>query len=360
MAGGGDDPGAGDDRCPDGGTGAAPAAGSPGEFDGIARFFAPLTGGDPDALALRDDAAVLTPPPGRQIVVTVDAIIAGVHFLPDDPPDLVARKLMRVNLSDLAAMGAVPFGYVVTLALPAVARRAAWLEPFAAGLAADQARFGGRLLGGDTTGTPGALSLSLTAIGTVVPGRALRRDRARPGDGIYVSGSLGDSAIGLRLLRQRMTGLAPDAAAFLAARYRLPQPRLALGQALAALDPAGRIAAMDISDGLSGDLPHICAASGVSARVAWQRLPVSPAARSALAADPTLPAGLAASGGDDYELLFCAPPALDSAIRSIAADCDTAVTRIGAIEPAGPSGPAVQIHDGDGRTVAVAPGFRHF
>src|SRR5271169_1473023 len=166
----------------------------PAEFDLIARHFRPLAG--PGALDLRDDAALLTPPPGRELVLTVDAMVAGVHFLPDDPPDLIGRKLLRVNLSDLAAKGATPLAYLMTVSAPK-GTPDAWFAGFAAGLAQDQAEFGVSLLGGDTTSTPGPLSLSLTILGHVAPGRMVRRTGARAGDGIWVTGTIGDGALGL-------------------------------------------------------------------------------------------------------------------------------------------------------------------
>lgn len=333
-------------------------AAPPGEFEGIARFLAPLTRSTPGALGLRDDAALLSIPPGRDLVVTADAIIAGVHFLEDDPADLVARKLVRVNYSDLAAMGADPIGFIVCLMLPSAFRSPAWQQSFADGLARDQTSLGGGLLGGDTTGMPGPLTLSLTALGSVETGRALRRDRAQPGDDVYVSGTLGDAALGLLELRGRLAGLRPDDAEALTGRYRIPEPRLALGRALAAIDPPGRIAAMDVSDGLAGDLAHICEASGVAAEIDWPHLPVSDAARDALERTPGVSENLIATGGDDYELLFCAPPEMAGDVTRAAAEAGTPVTRIGRIvvRLAAP----VRFLDGDGRAIHVGRGFRHF
>src|SRR6202035_2343884 len=193
----------------------------PAEFSLIGRHFRPLAG--PGALDLRDDAALLIPPPGRELVLTVDAMVAGVHFLPDDPPDLVGRKLLRVNLSDLAAKGAVPLGYLMTVSAPKNTPEA-WFAGFAAGLALDQATFGVTLLGGDTTSTPGPISLSLTIIGHVAPGCAVKRAGARPGDGIWVTGTIGDGALGLATARGHLT----DPTGHLLSRYRLPQPRVGL------------------------------------------------------------------------------------------------------------------------------------
>jgi thiamine-monophosphate kinase len=189
---------------------------APAEFGLIARCFAPLAG--PAGLGLLDDAALLAPPPGRELVISADALVAGVHFLPDDPADLIARKLLRANLSDLAAKGAVPLGYLLTVAAPR-ATPEAWFSAFAAGLALDQAEYGVTLLGGDTTSTPGPVCLSLTILGHVAPGAMVRRSGARAGDGIWVTGTIGDAALGLAVAR------AGAGDAFLLDRYRLPRPR---------------------------------------------------------------------------------------------------------------------------------------
>ncbi|MFM7303192.1 MAG: thiamine-phosphate kinase, partial [Alphaproteobacteria bacterium] len=199
--------------------------GLPREFALIARHFRPLAGDG--ALGLSDDAALLTPPEGQQLVLAADALVEGVHFLPDDPPGMIARKLLRVNLSDLAAMGAAPLGYLMTTAFTR-GTADSWIADFVAGLADDQQRFGLAVLGGDTVATPGHACFSLTIIGTVPPGQALHRRGARIGDEIWVSGSIGDAALGLRVLQGK---LASDAEGHLARRYRLPEPRLALGQA---------------------------------------------------------------------------------------------------------------------------------
>ena len=200
--------------------------GLPREFALIARHFRPLAG--EGALDLGDDAALLTPPAGQQLVLAADALVAGVHFLPDDPPGMIARKLLRVNLSDLAAMGAAPLGYLMTTAFTR-GTADSWIADFVAGLAEDQQRFGISVLGGDTVATPGPACFSLTIIGVVPPGQALHRRGAKIGDEIWVSGSIGDGALGLRVLQGK---LAADAEGHLARRYRLPEPRLALGQAL--------------------------------------------------------------------------------------------------------------------------------
>jgi thiamine-monophosphate kinase len=319
------------------------------EFERIARFFAPLAG--PGALGLLDDAALIDAPPGRQLVVTTDAIVAGVHFLADDPPDLVARKLLRVNLSDLAAMGASPLYYLLTTALPPSCGED-WLAGFAAGLATDQNEFGISLLGGDSVATPGPATLSLTAIGSVAPGRAVRRNGALPGDTIYVTGTIGDAAIGLAALTGGLDIADAAERDFLADRYRLPRPRLAIGAALAGLAHAMQ----DVSDGLVADLGHICAASGVAGVIEAAAAPLSPAARQALDRDPGLLSRILA-GGDDYELLFTSSGDNAAAIAALARPSGPPITPIGRIV----AGSGVRVLDRAGKDIALAvPGFRHF
>lgn len=296
----------------------------PAEFALIARHFRALAG--PGSLDLLDDAAVIDPPPGRQLVLAADAMVAGVHFLPDDPPETIGRKLLRVNLSDLAAMGAAPLGYLMTVALPR-GTPDAWLAAFANGLAADQVTFGLSVLGGDTVSTAGPVTLSLTILGTVAPGAALRRAGARPGDELWVSGSIGDGALGLRVLRPGnedgwVRDLSVDATAALARRYRLPEPRLSLGRALAGTARA----ALDVSDGLVQDAGHLCRAGGCGAVLDAPVVPLSPAARAALMADPRL-LPLCLTGGDDYELIFAAAPG--APVLAAGAAAGVAVTRIG-------------------------------
>ena len=300
-----------------------------GEDDLIKRYFAPLAG--PAGLGLTDDAALLAPPAGQDLVLTVDALVAGVHFFADDPPEAIARKALRVNLSDLAAKGARPLGFLLTLALPRD-WRPEWLEAFAAGLGADAAAFDCPLAGGDTVSTPGPLTLSITAFGAVAAGRMARRTGARPGDRLYVTGTIGDSALGLRLRQGRGPVLAPPERDFLLARYLLPEPRSALAEAMAGLAHGG----MDVSDGFVGDLTKMLAASGVSGRIEIDRMPLSPAARAAIAADPDLFA-IAATGGDDYELLAAVGPGEGPAFEREAAAAGVPVTEVGeAVEGDGP------------------------
>lgn len=313
----------------------------PAEFSLIARHFRPLAG--PGALDLRDDAALLTPPLGRDLVLTVDAMVGGVHFLPDDPPDLVGRKLLRVNLSDLAAKGAAPIGYLMTVAAPK-GTPDSWFAGFAAGLAQDQAQYDVTLLGGDTTSTPGPLSLSLTIIGHVAAGAAVRRNGARAGDDIWVTGTIGDGALGLQVALGRLA----DPSGFLLDRYRLPQPRV--GLPLAGIASAG----MDVSDGLVQDLGHICNASGIGAEIRAEAVPLSDAARAAG------PAWLETclTGGDDYELLLGVPQDRADALLAAAAQAGVAVTRIGRFLSGSPE---VVVRQAGGTPLTLAKGgWSHF
>jgi thiamine-monophosphate kinase len=320
-----------------------------GEFERIARFFAPLAA--PGALGLTDDVALIDGPDGDEYVLKTDAIVEGIHFLPDDPPDLVAKKLLRVNLSDLAGKGATPVGYLLMTALPR-SRDENWLSAFAAGLAADQSAYGMGLLGGDSTATEGPATLSATVIGRVARGRAVLRSTAKPGDLVYVSGTLGDAALGLLALRGELAGLEGEQRAFLADRYRLPQPRLTLGQRLLGVAHA----MMDISDGLVGDLGHICETSGVGAMIEAAALPLSLPARVVIGADPER-VSAALGGGDDYELLLTVPAGKAAALPMLAAETGVPLTRIGRIEV----GSGVKVIDADGKTLQVkVAGYRHF
>lgn len=308
-----------------------------GEFSLIETYFTPLAKYHPASLNLSDDAALLAPPAGAELVITKDAISAGVHFIGDEPPSLIAKKLLRVNLSDLAAMGATPMLYFLALMLPKDTPEN-WIKDFAQGLAEDQKEFSIHLAGGDTTATQGGLSLSLTAIGSVPTGKALRRNGAKPGDNVYVSGTLGDAAL----------GLSHKDDSYLRQRYLLPQPQLALGEKLRGIAHA----CMDISDGLVQDLGHICRASNVSARIERALLPLSPAAsRFPEAYEAAL------SGGDDYELLFTASPEQDITIRALSTELQLPITRIGTVG----SGSGVHVVDENGNPVTIASGgYQHF
>ncbi len=319
------------------------------EFERIERYFSPLSQAAPGALELKDDAALLTPPAGRQLVFTADAMVAGVHFLPDDDAGEIARKLLRVNLSDLAAMAAEPLGYLLTAAWPSGTEET-WIARFAAGLSQDQRLFGIDLLGGDTVRTDGPLTLSLTAIGSVPAGQALLRSGAGQGDGIFLSGSIGDGALGLDLLQGRLGGLNEQQSDYLAARYRLPEPRLALGRALRGLATA----AIDISDGLLADLGHLLRASGQGAEIERALIPLSEPAARAVSGDPDNWQRILA-GGDDYELLFTAPAQFDRA--AVAAALDLRLTRVGRI--IGDEGLRLLGDDGEILRPEIK-GYRHF
>lgn len=325
------------------------AADELGEFERIARFFVPLAG--PGGLGLLDDAALVDCHTGRHLVVTADAIVAGVHYLPDDPPELIARKLLRVNLSDLAAMGARPLHYVLTTALPPEIGPD-WLGRFAEGLGEDQRRFGIDLLGGDSVGTVGPAVLSLTAIGKLGAGQAVRRSGARPGDFLWVSGTIGDAHLGLRLLRGEYPELPAEHRAYLIGRFQIPDPRTELGPRLCGIAHA----MIDVSDGLLADLAHICETSKVAAVVELDFLPFSPAALAIVNGDPAIRSRLA-SGGDDYELLFAAPADAAGSIAALSSRLGTPIARIGRFEP----GAGVQLVDAEGRAIAVTQtGYRHF
>ena len=327
--------------------------GHSGEDSLIARYFRPIAT-DPGAFNLVDDAAILQAS-GDDIVATTDAIVEGVHFLSDDPPDSVARKALRVNLSDLAAKGATPAGFVLTLALRAADE--AWLTPFARGLGEDAGLLGCPLLGGDTVSTPGPLMISITAFGRVPPGKMVHRSGAKPGDRVVVTGTIGDAALGLDILRggAATTALADDAASkqMLVARYRLPQPRNAL--AMAIRDHAS--AAMDVSDGLAGDLAKLCAASGVSAVVDAPSIPLS-AAAAILLARGAVGIESIVSGGDDYEILCAIPENRFEAFAQAAGIAKVAITSIGTVI-ADTSAP--KFLDAQGREIALPRlSYSHF
>jgi len=285
------------------------------EDEFVARLLRPLAG--EGAFDLKDDAARLVPPAGQALVLTADAMVMGVHAFVDDPPDLIARKALRMNLSDLAAKGARPLGYLMTLSLPAELE-GTWIERFVEGLALDSRAFACPLLGGDTTRTPGPFSVSITMIGAVRMGRLPTRLDALAGDLVAVTGTIGDAALGLV---QRLDSKRADAwqlsevqREHLANRYLLPQPRTELA------DPIWRLAraSMDISDGLVGDLERLCRASGLAARIEVEHLPLSAAARRASAADPQALETIL-TGGDDYELLVTLGP---SSWDSFRAECE--------------------------------------
>jgi thiamine-monophosphate kinase len=317
------------------------------EFSIIAEIFAPLAG--EGAFSLKDDAAVIAARPGFDLVVTTDSVAEGTDFFAFDPAGTVAQKALRVNLSDLAAKGAAPFGYLLNLALPP-SITPDWLSAFARGLAQDQAEFGMALLGGDTGRSEGPLSIAITAFGFVPEGGMLRRSGARPGDAVYVTGSIGDSGGGLAIFKRQKHALAEEQRDVLTARYRVPQPPVAFG--------AGALrgfatASIDVSDGLIADLEHVARASKVKFTLDAAAIPRSPALR-AFWGDDAAAIVRAATAGDDYQIAFTASG--HDAVMTAARDAGVTATRIGQVE----AGEGVELMLG-GRMVAVPqPGYRHF
>jgi thiamine-monophosphate kinase len=304
------------------------------EFEGIARRLRPLTRGAPEALGLLDDAALIAPPPGMELVITKDAMVEGVHFPTGAPLDLAAQRLLRANLSDLAAKGATPFGYFLAVCWPPGADR----DAFARGLAADGESFGLPLLGGDTSSTPGPLTASITALGWVEAGAMVRRSGARPGDLLAVSGAIGDGCLGLAAVERRI----PDPDGYLARRFWAPEPRLDLRDAVLRTS-----AAVDVSDGLIADAAHIAAASEVAISIDLDRMPLSQSADAWLACQPDRRAALLAlaTGGEDFEVVVCV----------LAADLDPRFTVIGEVR----EGAGVTVLQGGEAIEPGQGGYRH-
>ena len=324
----------------------------PGEDELIRTFFVPLAGAE--ALGLRDDAACLAAS-DRQTVVTKDMLVAGVHFFADDPPDAIARKALRVNLSDLAAKGATPQGFLLGLALPRD-WTAEWLAAFAAGLGADARLFGCPLLGGDTVAIDGPLTLSVTALGRVDPGAFVPRPGAQAGDVLFVSGTIGDAALGLDVRHRAgwTHTLSDEDRDVLRGRYLYPQPRLDL---MPVLRDHAR-SAMDVSDGLAGDLTKMLALDGLTATIHVADVPTSAAAAGALARHPALIATVLA-GGDDYEILCAVPPDAAASFARAAVSAGVPVARLGTIATG--SGAAPRFLLASGAPVAFAhASFQHF
>ncbi|MEZ0212651.1 MAG: thiamine-phosphate kinase [Xanthobacteraceae bacterium] len=320
----------------------------------IDRLFRPIAR-HPAALGLTDDAACLTPPPGRDLVLTKDALVAGVHFFADDPPASIARKAMRVNLSDLAAKGAEPLGLLLALAVPPQMDEA-MLADFARGFGDDSQSYAAPLLGGDMVRTPGPFTISVTALGTVPQGAMVKRSGAGAGHAIIVTGTIGDAALGLALrldpARPGFRELTEPARAVLADRYLHPRPRLALVAALR----AHASAAMDVSDGLAGDLAKLLAASSVAGRIEAVRVPLSVPARAALAAEPGL-LDTVLGGGDDYEVLATVPFERLDAFGILATAAGVPVTVIGRTS----AGQGLVVEGADGAPLPLArPSFSHF
>ncbi len=320
------------------------------EFSRIAKVFAPLAAGYPGAFGLSDDAAVMQLSPGYELVVTTDTLIEGVHFLTEDEPGSIAAKLLRVNLSDLAAMGARPIGYTLNIALPS-AIGDQWLEEFAAGLASDQTEFSVTLIGGDSVTTNGPITLTITAFGDVVCGEALRRSGAIAGDIVYVSGTVGDGAVGLSVATGGLKSLSVQNRDYLRRRYTRPEPRVALGQKLRDVAHA----AIDISDGFVADLNHIAECSDVSIEIEAAKIPLSDAVRAALnngvaSMDHVL------TGGDDYELAVSVPDSAKNNMASLAKSLDLQLTEVGRVC----QGFGVRVLDKNGADISPAKkGYVH-
>lgn len=330
-------------------------AARPGEMELIARYFAPLAA-HKGARGLKDDAAGITPPEGHELVVTTDTLIAGVHFFGNEPAETLAAKALRVNLSDLTAKGAAPIGYLLSLSLQADWTQA-WLADFVKGLAGDQERYGWSLLGGDTTKTPGPLTITVTAIGSLPAGDYVARDTARAGDRIYVTGTIGDAATGYMLLKDDKRagdlGLENDAPVLMSL-YLAPRPPVAV---IAPLRAHAR-AAMDISDGLAGDCEKMCAASSVSAVIEASRVPLSKPLQRAVAARPDW-LETAITGGDDYQVLAAVPPDKAAAFEKDAAAAGVAVTSIGQFGQGGDC--AVTVLGLDGEPMSLThKSYSHF
>ena len=326
------------------------------EHDLIATYFAPLTEDEPGALGLLDDTACVSPDDGTDILVTADALVAGVHFFENDAPADIAHKVLAVNVSDIVAKGGKPQEYILTLCLPGNPEPA-WLTSFSSGLGKAQRSFGCRLLGGDTVSTPGPLTLSVTLLGRVAKDGMVRRDGAKPGDLVYVSGNIGDAALGLALRsgdypRRKWTLNKADRS-LLISRYLRPTPRVALGGLLSRYASA----AMDVSDGLAGDFEKLCMASAVSGQILVANIPFSIPATYVLREDPEV-LTLLVSGGDDYEVLATVPADQAASFEADAKNLGIPVIPIGEI---GVAGKRTGLYDSDGTRLALEQSaYEHF
>lgn len=323
-----------------------------GEFSLIERYFAPLARNAAGAAGLKDDVARVDITPGQLPVVTIDTLVAGIHFFDTDPADDIARKLLRVSLSDLAASGASPVAYFLSLSLPADIDEN-WIETFSAGLESDQEEFGVLLHGGDTTSTAGPVSLSLTAIGEAEADQIVRRSGAQSGDDVYVSGTIGDASLGLHFINSVGVDKAVADTPGLVARYRLPEPRVELGPRLSFIASA----AVDVSDGLLADAGHIAESSACSIKLDFDDIPLSEETASCLKSDESL-AAIIVTGGDDYEILFTANPDKMDLIEALSIETGISLTRIGSVAEGAPT---VWLRDGNGEVLNFdKPGWQHF
>jgi thiamine-monophosphate kinase len=316
----------------------------------IARFFKPLAT-DPGALGLSDDAAFLTLPTGFDLVLTTDATVGGVHFFLEDAAHLVASKALRVNLSDLAAKGAHPVGFLLSLALPQEVGES-WIDGFARGLREDAGLFGCPLFGGDTVRTPGPVVISVAMFGSVPAGTMVRRTGAKTGDRVFVTGTIGDAALGVMIRKGKHWQLSEPQRQHLLSRYLLPQPRNLLAEAVR----THASAAMDISDGFAGDFGKLCRVSGVAADIDVTRVPLSDAAKAVLAADRGM-FETVLTGGDDYEIVCTVPAARAGRFHDAAKAANVAVSEIGEIK----AGEGARFLGADGRALAFRrASFSHF
>lgn len=324
--------------------------GRPGEFELIRKYFAPLSRNLPGAFGLTDDAATIAPPAGHDLVLKADAIVEGVHFRKEDPADTIAKKAVRVNLSDLAAKGAQPLAYLLALALPDWPDTN-WIESFVRGLGEDQDEFGIALAGGDTDRTPGVLTISITMVGLVPQGTMIRRAGAKPGDVVFVTGTIGDAGGGLEVLSPSRAAWQPWEEE-LVSRYLIPRPRIAFGQKLRGVASAS----LDVSDGLIADLGHIAGVSNVRMEIAAARVPLSPELTQ-LRGTSQVAIVQATTAGDDYEIAFTAPAARMTDIASLAQSADTRVSEIGRVV----AGAGVALFDVDGHEIPLGTkGYTHF
>jgi thiamine-monophosphate kinase len=296
------------------------------EFDRIKKYFKPLASLERGSLDLRDDAAVLPVGSDSELVISTDALVEGIHYVGDEDASLIAQKSLRTNLSDMAAMGATPWAYTLSLILDPIKKCSAdqWLDSFVAGLQVDQNEYGVRLIGGDSVVGAGPTVISITIIGKLNNKAPLIRSGALQNDDIYVSGTIGDSAVGLQIVTGSLDFLDLSDQAYLKNRYYLPQPRVTLGMALVGLASA----AMDVSDGLIQDMGHLCSASGLGAIINWPNVPLSRPVMTLLE-NKSISISTIINGGDDYELLFTAPSILRMDIEELSKKIEVPVTRIG-------------------------------
>jgi thiamine-monophosphate kinase len=330
-------------------------SGGSSETDIISRYFAPLAQDASEALGLIDDAALISPDGATDLVLTADGLVAGAHFVEDSNPQDIAFKALAVNVSDLVAKGAEPYLYLLTLALPNA--DSTWLGEFAQGLSDAQSSFGCRLAGGDTVATSGPLTLSITAIGRLPAGEMVKRSGGVAGDVVYVSGSIGDAALGLALTQDVSLAAAwqldEAQSEFLTACYRRPAPPLELAPVLRRCAHA----AMDVSDGLIGDFDALCRASGTGGELALAQVPLSKAAERALQHDLSASERIM-TGGDDYQVLAAVPPAQCNAFETESCDAAIAVTRIGVLSE---QSAGIRARDASGIEISFErPKFDHF